>query len=427
MKLILLTLLILFQIYCVNPKDNKNRNLLFGALLLSQGNFQFSFANNSPNPTRGNATRSSNTGLVRTNLSGINPDFYGDGTSDGYADKFADADGVEISVGNVFFYKAIDRGGMVPPGQETNRNYDAISFVAREFLRNQSQLPNLPPLLTATVQISSLNSVLSANLPSDIFTADYDRIAIDVHSFYYTYSPKVFPEPGPFSVSVINTFYPRRPDSSGKKAYSVESYLYNQCNENGPFRVQDCVMNRRNPSASMNPITPIDINTGFYDASNYSLTLVALPSLQRNDRLLSAPFGNENPALNSYVRNSNNPDDGQMLNLLQNTSTIIGPPEQTPSYKGNLVILKINKSVSNPTKLRIVVDASNVFFWDSNSNSTQFRPNKYPNLDADGKFSGSDPWVNPPDFRTWNNPEAPIPSIGKDIKLYLPVMYAVME
>lgn len=436
MKLIILTLLILLQTNCVNPKDNQNRNLVLGALLLRQSNFELKMQNSSASLQRDASSPNSNLGILN-DLTGSPVSSRGDGLSDGYQDKFRTPYGVSLAISSVLFFEK----GKIPIGQENVRNYDKLTNTGWEIVTDRFSggvtSIDSPDYFQAT-SLSTFQNILGSTIDARVLSGKYDRIGIGLSAIYYAFDKDTSLPLGTNTILGIGV-QGTTPDNVTFYKPSIISFPNQICNSTNAD-LRRCRIDVRNNGRPQRMSTNIiDNRTGYHSIprENVPVTIPNKTDISRD--YARTEYITRNTANVAYT---NNPSNNPVEPGLWNPSDVF-------------VILKILTPVvkTSYSKISIIVDANNTFFWDSNSNSNVFRANVYPEIvqradstvdwDATNAKGGDafkvctyipqvgrcyqDAWENPPDFRTWNNPEAPIPSIGKDMKVYMPVMYAVME
>jgi hypothetical protein len=433
----LLSVLILITSLGNCKKPNKNDdNLLLGLFFLSQrSNFEFQFVGSNSSSSRNSKNTSSDKIL---NMQGIPIDEYGDGTTDGFQDKFGSASSVSLYFRELYFWKS----GNISMGAETAENAD---LVIEEYKRYQQDPNNYGPLGNYRLTISRTNEFISKNLPLEVLSGDYDRIGISFKTLNYTFDSDVLADVGILSI-VATDFVLYDSDVEFQDKGRWYSYNFTACREGSDYNLQTCTYLTHPtefPYESLNNIAFIDKITGYFNGS--------MPG-NEYDRTQYLPTGNEGRILRYGGNRSKNRDINKFgyfkeIPTTQNTNQL-STVKTDPVYI--MPIRKGNES-DDYQKLKIVVNASNVLHWDSNSQMNRFKSTHFPIFKFNevplaattcksdprpGKESQTicyDDAYHPsivPDFNSvpWSdNQEAPNPAIGKDMNIYLPAMYAELE
>ncbi|WCL48485.1 hypothetical protein [Leptospira sp. GIMC2001] len=445
----LYSLILIFALFigCQKP-DNGDDNLLLGLFLLSQqSNFEFVFVANdsSVNGRSRNLTVSDQI----VNMQGLRKDEYGDGTGDGFQDKFGSASSVSLTIWNIYFWK---KDG-VKPGEESAANADFTIDWTRQFGANGVEIhdPSSTGIFGGipALSVSNTNGYIANSIPQSVLNGDYDRVGIELEHVYLTFDRDLIPDPD--SLAIITTWLGNyNTDIESHDFQTWNTHVYQACDGSNGYFLQRCTYRTRPDEypIRLGQFARIKRQTGFFGVggNEYDLTRRATQPEQLSQLTLGGN-GRVNHAVNG-------------TGYFQFTRSY---KEISESANGKIrtyiMPIKTNSKNDNFSKLKISVDARNVFHWDSNSPETKFRPHKYPEdieLWPSGSImlapSASYPLTcrpNPkgasfsdvcfhdpfhpsiaPDFNSapWSdNQEAPNPAIGKDMNIYLPAMYAELE
>ncbi|MCG9873813.1 MAG: hypothetical protein MH321_03380 [Leptospiraceae bacterium] len=445
---------------CKKPKQNDD-NLLLGLFFLSQrSNFEFQFVGSNSSSSR-YYKNTSNEKIL--NMQGIPIDEYGDGTSDGFQDKFGNASSVSLTLGDVYFWKK----GNIPHGQETTENADFIIDSEKQWqpISGRDDLVmEIPP-----ITISKTNEKISKYFPQELLSGEFDRIAFQIITISMTFDSDVLEDTSALSIVETSLYTPIETHMKEASYFSGwNSLFFQKCKEGSDYNLLTCP-ERTDPvrypvNLHARQQLPVSRNTGFFTigGNEYESSGYINENNVHNRKILGLGGDHKlNRSVNSvgYFRDS--------INDTYHDVTF--------SSKMYVMPITIDTSKESYSKLKIKVNAARLFHWDSNSSINKFKPHRYPDNfklypsgrtivdhlgelhDVSGKIDRSDflnypetckPNPRPgreseticyrddqhpsivPDFNSapWSdNQEAPNPAIGKDMNIYLPAMYAELE
>ncbi|WCL48486.1 hypothetical protein [Leptospira sp. GIMC2001] len=454
MKIILfLTALISCFSNCANNEDNKN-NLFALLFLLHKTNLEFHFINDSS--TFLSNARNLNTDQL-VNMQGLRKDEYGDGTGDGFQDKFGSASSVSLTMGDIYFWKK----GNIPLGEETTENADLTIAGVKQF---QDQPGREGWQYIPRLTVSKANEFIGKNLPDEILDGTYDRIGIQFRSIIYTFDSNVLENPDVLSIVETEMQTPNEHIYNEYSDYGTwYSSFYQKCREGSDYNLETCVDRTNAPRYPVNlgAFLPISRYTGHFTIGGNEFDRTVFLENEGASKRKYLGFGGSK----KVNRNINS------IGYFRESKDIV---TQT-LLKMYVMPIKIEENKETYNKLKVNVNASNVLHWDSNSSNAKFKPHRYPDDfelfppgTTDGRNEGDKSdlsnWINwstvnnlpetcvpdprpafngnplcfhddlhssiAPDFNSppWSdNQEAPNPAIGKDMNIYLPAMYAELE
>ncbi|EMK13654.1 MULTISPECIES: sigma factor sigX-regulated lipoprotein SrpA [Leptospira] len=354
-------LFLLFLMSCGSKDSNKDliTNLTIAQILAGSGEQPLGKAEFRLSNTNSLlSTRSSNVQQFRTlsatsyglltDLSGNNPQNYGDGTSDGFTDHFITPIAAALDICQIVAYKSREKGGP-EPGNETLENaslilYDAavifqnVNEKERKFCDYVDKFSLVPEKQTARVDIKTI--------PIDQ-RADYDRIGIIASSLTYAFSPNDVPEDAYRYMSlelnnsyrgeiITDIFYDGCPNSF---LNSPRSY-FNEGTTNDWVEGNTCTVR---PGM-------IDSNSGIF--------------LLNSEEYFTNPNRYKNPPLvNSGVA------DTESKRLKYKKPSSMDTLRSSDPY-----IMVLNLGEGSISNLFLDVSMDNVLFWDSNAPDNQFSP-----------------------------------------------------
>ncbi|EMN91572.1 sigma factor sigX-regulated lipoprotein SrpA [Leptospira weilii] len=375
------TLFLFFLMSCGSKDSNKDliTNLALAQILASSGEPQGKAEFRLSNTDALLSARSSNVQQFRTlsatsygflaDLSGDNPQNYGDGTGDGFTDHFITPIAAALDICQIVAYKSREKGGP-EPGSETLENASLILYDAAVIFQDVNEkerrpcdyadrLSLVPEKRTGRVDIKTI--------PTDQ-RADYDRIGIIASSLTYAFSPNDVPED---AYRYMTLELNGRPTDRGN---IITDIFYNGC--------PNSFLN--SPKSYFNEGTTNDwvegntctVRPGMIDSNSGTFLL-------NSEEYFASPNNYKNPPIvNLGVA------DTESKRLKYKTPSSMNALGANDPY-----IMVLNLGEGNISNLVLDVSIDNVLFWDSNAQDNQFSPQ----LDAQDRpnaTSGADNLAN---------------------------------
>ncbi|PJZ69223.1 hypothetical protein CH373_14700 [Leptospira perolatii] len=279
-----------------------------------------------------NSSSTYSTGVLTTNISGINIADYGDGISDGFTDRFLTPVEVYLGVNKIIAWKSPANGGPAS-GQETESN---ASITLLECIPQNPTHPG--EFCTYSVVIGDSEAARNtqaflanwARLPD----ASYDRIGVLVPVIRYVFDSQVI-EPNLRWVNTNFRFNATDVYADLRMAGTSNSGLENDCPEY-LSEMLDVLKAGKTCESRGYGIDEANGKIGYGGGYN-----------------LRYPLATNNSPGTFLTRD----------NPINNITTASG------DY---VLIVSGGESLSNAYNLYIDVDPTNAFFWDSNTSSTSY-------------------------------------------------------
>ncbi|WP_165783764.1 sigma factor sigX-regulated lipoprotein SrpA [Leptospira kmetyi] len=198
-----------FLMSCKKDKKDDNLEMLLAATVLNGGGkaeFRLTDTN-----TLAAARTAANSFQFRsgpnfasgflTDLSGDNPESYGDGVGDGFNDKFLTPAAVSMEVCQMVLYKSVTKGGPAR-GSETLTNANFVAFggsnipggLPPEMGTNSGPCTSFMPIGLKGGDKTLDSAFLPITAVPESALGDYDRIGIIVRGFSYYFNTSDVPE-----------------------------------------------------------------------------------------------------------------------------------------------------------------------------------------------------------------------------------------
>ncbi|EQA78502.1 sigma factor sigX-regulated lipoprotein SrpA [Leptospira alstonii] len=355
------TLFLFFLMSCGSKDSNKDliTNLVIAQILAgsgdpSQGKAEFRLSNTnallsarSSNVQQFRTLSATSDGFL-TDLSGDNPQNYGDGSGDGFTDHFITPIAAALDICQVVAYKSREKGGP-EPGKETLENASLILYDAAVIFQNvnekERRLCDYVGRLSLVPE-KQITHIDIKSIPTDQ-RADYDRIGIIASSLSYAFSPNDVPEEAYRYMTlelngssdrgniITDIFYDGCPNSflNSPRSYFNEG-ITNDWVEGNTCTVRPGV---------------IDSNSGIF--------------LLNSEEYFTNPNRYKNPPL----VNSGAYTDAKRLKYKK-------PSSMDTLRSSDPYIMVLNLGEGSASNLVLDVSIDNVLFWDSNALDNQFSP-----------------------------------------------------
>ncbi|WP_061249521.1 sigma factor sigX-regulated lipoprotein SrpA [Leptospira alstonii] len=356
------TLFLFFLMSCGSKDSNKDliTNLVIAQILAgsgdpSQGKAEFRLSNTnallsarSSNVQQFRTLSATSDGFL-TDLSGDNPQNYGDGSGDGFTDHFITPIAAALDICQIVAYKSREKGGP-EPGKETLENaslilYDA-AVIFQDVNEKERRLCDYADRLSLVPEKQASPRVDIKSIPTDQ-RADYDRIGIIASSLTYAFSPNDVPEDAYRYMSLeLNNSY---------RGDIITDIFYDGCPNsflNSPGSYFNEGITNDWVEGNTCTVRPgmIDSNSGIF--------------LLNSEEYFTSPNRYKNPPLaNSGVA------DTESRRLKYKKPSSMDALRSSDPY-----IMVLNLGEGDPSNLLLDVSIDNVLFWDSNAADNQFSP-----------------------------------------------------